>query len=301
MTKRLRLRVMGSVLSLCAALVALSSAACVKQGTAVENLAVSPNIASYWTCGITFASDGQGPDANEAFTFVPWLEGRVRERGVFEPLGRDEGHEAEVTLRVAAAQAAGAMSVVIEVIDTKTKQSLGEVGATAPIEENADAGENTESKRIMAIRAASDRILELLKEKRRLSVARTKQAPPVLASAPSAPLPDGPPVGPGAICTTECHAPAAATSTHDEQYRVASGMNATMKELRQCLDRVGAQQINPIVLLRFSPDGQLRHMRLDVGGFEQMQCVQTIKSRPPRSVSTTRASLLRCEYRCTLS
>lgn len=301
MTKRLRFRAMGSVIGLCAALVALSSAACVKQGTAVENLAVSPNIASYWTCGITFASDGQGPDANEAFTFVPWLEGRVRERGVFEPLGRDEGHEAEVTLRVAAAQAAGAVSVVIEVIDTRTKQSLGEVGATAPIDENADAGENAESKRILAIRAASDRILELLKEKRRLSVARAKQAPPVLASAPSAPLPDGPPVGPGAICTTECHAPAAATSTHDEQYRVASGMNATMKELRECLDRVGAQQVNPIVLLRFSPDGQLRHMRLDVGGFEQMQCVQNIKSRPPRSVSTTRASLLRCEYRCTLS
>ena len=74
-------------------------------------LTLSGNLAAYWTCGITFASDGQGEDANEAFTFVPWLEGRVRERGVFEPLGRDEGAEAEVTLRATAAQSAEGVSL----------------------------------------------------------------------------------------------------------------------------------------------------------------------------------------------
>ena len=103
------------------------------------------------------------------------------------------------------------------------------------------------------------------------------------------------------MCATECHPPASSTSSHDEQYRVAAGMNPTMKELRDCLDRVGAQLVDPAVLLRFSPDGQLRHMRVDVGGYEQNECIQQIRSRPPRSVWTSRASLLRCEYRCTVS
>ena len=74
-----------------------------------------------------------------------------------------------------------------------------------------------------------------------------------------------------------------------------------MKDLRECLDRVGAQLVVPAVLLRFSPDGQLRHMRVDVGGFEQMECIQQIRARMPRKVTTSRASLLRCEYRCTTS
>ena len=74
-----------------------------------------------------------------------------------------------------------------------------------------------------------------------------------------------------------------------------------MKELRSCLDSVGAQLVEPAVLLRFSPDGRLRHMRVDVGGFEHLGCIENIKSRPPRGVYTTRATMLRCEYRCTVS
>lgn len=90
-------------------------------------------------------------------------------------------------------------------------------------------------------------------------------------------------------------------SSHDEQYRVAAGINATMKELRGCLDRVGAQLIEPAVLLRFAPDGQLRHVRVDVGGYEGLECIRQIRTRIPHTVWTSRASLLRCEYRCTVS
>lgn len=296
MTRTRRLRATLTIVAVAAA-VALASTACVKRDTAVETRPFSGNLAAYWTCGITFASDGQGEDANEAFTFVPWLEGRVRERGVFEPLARDEGAEAEVTLRVAAAQSAEGVSLSLEVVDTRTKESLGEIAALGTIDSATDAGDASESKRMTAMRAAADRILDVLKEKRRLSIGHARRAPPP----PPAPEPEPAMVGPGAICTTQCHPPAASASSHDEQYRVASGMNATMKELRGCLDRVGAQLVNPAVLLRFSPDGQLRHIRIDVGGYEQLGCVQTLKARPPRSVSTTRASILRCEYRCSSS
>ena len=283
---------MGVVLAL------LVAAGCVKRETAVETQPLSGNLGSYWTCAVAFASDGRGTDANEAFTFVPWFEGRVRERGVFEPLARDEGAEAEVTLKLEVSQGDDRVNLRVQVVDTKTKASLGEVeAAAAVVDDTADAGDVTESKRIVALRSAADRIIEVLREKRRVSTERAKRAP----APPPPPLPDGPPVAGSATCITECHPPAAASSNHDEQYRVAAGMNATMKELRGCLDRVGAQLVDPAVLLRFSPDGQLHHMRVDVGGYEQLECIQNVRTRAPRGVWTSRASLLRCEYRCTVS
>lgn len=275
----------------------LGGAGCVRQGTVVETQPVAANLAAYWTCAVAFASDGHGADANEGFTFVPWFEGRVRERGAFEPLGRDEGAEAEVTLRLEASQGTDRVTLHLELIDTRTKASLGELEAVGVVDPQADAGDLSEPLRLLALRSAADQIIGVLKEKRRLSASQAKRAPTPVP----APLPDGPPVAGSATCSTQCAPPASSSSSFDEQHRVAAGMNATMKELRECLDRVGAQLIEPAVLLRFSPDGQLRHMRVDVGGYEQLECIQTIRSRPPRSVSTTRASLLRCEYRCTVS
>lgn len=270
-------------------------AGCVKRATAVETEPLAGNLASYWTCAVTFASDGRGTDANEGFTFVPWFEGRVRERGVFEPLGRDESAEAEVTLKLDVSQGDDHVTLHVLVIDTRSKASLGELEAVGVVDAKADAGDASEPLRVLAMRNAADQILDLLKEKRRVSMAQVRRPP----AAP--PAPDAPPVGGSATCTTQCLPTAASVSSHDEQYRVAAGLTATMKELRGCLDRVGGQLVDPAVLLRFSPDGQLRHMRIDVGGYEHLECIQTIKSRPPRSVWTSRASLLRCEYRCTVS
>lgn len=272
-----------------------ASGGCVRRDAAVEVQPLTRNLAAYWTCAVVFTSDGEGADANEGFTFVPWFEGRVRERGVFEPLGRDEGAEAELTLHVAASQGNGRVSLRIAVLDTRSKAVLGELEALAVVE--ADAGDESESRRVAALRSAADRILDVLKEKRRASKDQVKRGP----VAPPPPLPDGPPVAGSATCSTQCAPPAAATSSHEEQYRVAAGMNATMKELRGCLDRVGGQLIDPAILLRFSPDGQLRHMRVDVGGYEQLECVRGIRARIPMSVSTSRASLLRCEYRCSVT
>ena len=285
------------VLVLLALLLVLAGTGCVKRDMAVETQPVTSNLSAYWTCAVAFTSDGHGADANEGFTFVPWFEGRVRERGVFEPLGRDESAEAEVTLRLAASQGDDHVTLRVEVVDTRSKTSLGELEAVGVVDPHADAGDPQEPLRLVALRRAADQILEVLKEKRRLSMSQPKRAP-----APAAPpLPDGPPVAGSATCITQCAAPASSSSTHDEQYRVAAGMNATMKELRECLDRVGAQLVEPAVLLRFAPDGQLRHMRVDVGGYEQLECIRQIRARIPRSVSTSRASLLRCEYRCTVS
>lgn len=280
-----------------AAFALLTVGACVKKDVAVETSPLTDNLSAYWTCAVAYSSDARGEDANEAFTFVPWFEGRVRERGVFDPLARDEGHEAEVTLRLEASHGEDRVTLRLSVIDTRTHAALGELEAVGTLDPNTDAGDATESRRVLALRVASDRILDTLQERRRASMAKARHAPP----APAIPPPDSAPVGPGAVCSTQCTVPKATSSSHDEQYRVAAAVNPTMKDLRECLDRVGAQLVVPAVLLRFSPDGQLRHMRVDVGGFEQMECIQNIRARLPRNVRASRASLLRCEYRCTTS
>jgi hypothetical protein len=270
----------------------------VRKDVAVETVPLTDNLAAYWTCSVAYASDGHGEDANEAFTFVPWFEGRVRERGVFDPLARDEGPEAEVTLKLEASQGDDRVSLRLNVLDTRTRAPLGELEAVSVLDAAADAGDGTESRRLVALRTAADRILDRLQERRRASMAKARHAP---TPAVAAPLPDGPPVGAAAVCSTQCSVPASTSSSHGEQHSVAAGVNGTMKELRECLDRVGGQLVVPAVLLRFSPDGQLRHMRVDVGGFEQLECIQQVRARLPRSVRTSRASLLRCEYRCTVS
>jgi hypothetical protein len=284
----------------------VAASGCVKKDIAVETTPLTDNLSAYWTCAVAYSSDGHGADANEAFTFVPWFEGRVRERGVFDPLARDEGAEAEVTLRLEASQSDGGehderVNLHVSVLDTRTRAVLGELDATGAVDSAADAGSGdaSESRRMLALRSAAERILDRLQEKRRASMAKAHHAPATSPTPP--PLPDGPPVAGTAVCSTQCVAPASTSSSHAEQYRVAAGVNATMKDLRECLDRVGGQLVVPAVLLRFAPDGRLRHMRIDVGGYEHLECIDQIRSRPPRNVTTSRASLLRCEYRCSTS
>lgn len=271
------------------------STACAGRGTAEVNRPVSDNLASYWTCAVRFQTDGRGANANEGFEFVPWFETRLRERGVFEPLGRDEQNDAEVNVRVESKTGNNRVTLRVQLFDAKNNDSLGDVEALAPIEDlPAGAQEFDESKRTTALHKAGEAVLALLLEKRKESASKPHPKP-------APPLPDSDPVGPSAVCSTQCQPTAASASTFDEQHRVGLGINETMKALRGCLDRVGAQLVEPVVLLRFSPDGQLHHMRVDVGGYEQNDCIRNVRTRIPATVHASRASILRCEYHCSAS
>ncbi|MDB4942558.1 MAG: hypothetical protein JWP97_2092 [Labilithrix sp.] len=278
------------VLLLVAALV--TSAACVRKDTAVENRPVADNLASYWTCAVYFSTDGRGDSANEAFDFVPWFESRVRERGVFEPLGRDEQNEAEVTIRLEAKGGNHGVTLRMFLFDAKNNDSLGELEALVSVDAQDAGPEAMETKRALALHQAADQMLDTLKEKRHLTGPKPKP--------PLPPLPEAPEVGGTAVCSTQCHAPAASASSFDEQHAAALAVTGTMRALRNCLDRVGAQLVDPALLLRFAPDGDLRHMRVDVGGYEQNECVRAVRARLPR-VRASRASILRCDYHCSTS
>lgn len=288
----------------------LATIACVRRDTARETMPLQGDIRDYWTCAVVFASDGRGENANEAFTFVPWLETRMRDRGVFEPLERRDAKEAEITLRVDATGDDETVLLRVLLIDTKSKAEIGEIESTgtpttatsatpaastmpAPDSPSEARTDVAETKRGTAIRAAADRILDVLKEKRRIAaLAPKKAAPPPPPELPAAT------VAGGAVCSTQCLVPAASHATHDDLYTVSAGIDPMMRALRACLDRVGGQLVVPAVLLRFGPDGRLRHIRVDVGGYEELECIQNVRSRGSVHTATQRAAILRCEHRC---
>lgn len=270
--------------------------ACVSRETARVNQPISENLAAYWTCAVYFSTDGRGTNANEGFELVPWLEARIHERGIFEPLQKEEQIESEVIFRVQARTGNGRITMRVQLFDRRTNDLLGDLEALSSIEETpANQQEFEESRRTMALHRAAEEILRTLALARKESMAKPHAKP----APPPPPEPEG--VGPGMVCSTQCQPTAASASTFDEQHRVADALNGTMKSLRRCLDRVGAQLVEPAVILRFSPDGQLHHMRVDVGGYEQNDCVRNVRTQMNGTVWATRASVLRCEYHCTTS
>ncbi len=302
----MRIRSRAIMRAALAALIALVVLVCVpscaSRDVARETLPVTNDLGAYWTCAVAFTSDGRGDDANEAFTFVPWLEQRAREKGVFEPLEKDAAKEAEALLRVDAKGDGDRVVLRLLVIDMKTKEELGEVeavGSPPPVSATAAAPAATdvvETERGRALRAAADRILDFLKEKRRVASATPKKPPP--ATPPDAPPVSQTTVAGSAVCSTQCLVPAAAHATHGDKYGVSAAVTPMMRALRDCLDRVGGQLVVPAVLLRFGPDGRVRHIRVDVGGYEELECIQNVRARAVVRASTGRATILRCEYRC---
>ena len=85
--------------------------------------------------------------------------------------------------------------------------------------------------------------------------------------------------------------------TPDDQRNIANGLQPMLKDIRVCLDRVNAQQIDPAVIARFEPNGRLSGMKIDAGGYDDIQCVKELRSSPSQ-LTISRAASVRCEYRC---
>lgn len=94
-----------------------------------------------------------------------------------------------------------------------------------------------------------------------------------------------------------CHPDSFSAIPTGDERAIAKGVTKLMEGLRDCLDRVGGQSVRPATILRFTDDGQLTNVRIDVGGYEGNECVRGLQSiRPP--VSASRGTSMRCEYVC---
>ena len=94
-----------------------------------------------------------------------------------------------------------------------------------------------------------------------------------------------------------CRADSFSPIPAEEEPKAALAFTPMLRQLRACLDRVGGQLVNPIVLVRFTPDGDVTNVRIDTGGFEQLGCVRELAVVRPL-VKLSRGTTLRCEYKC---
>jgi hypothetical protein len=118
---------------------------------------------------------------------------------------------------------------------------------------------------------------------------------PTPAPPPRPPPPHTPKPPPGR-CAVRCTAEAPLPPK--DEAALVSRTEPLLKDLRACLTRVGGERIDPAVLLRFSPSGQLVNVRIDVGGHEHLDCVKeagaSALALPPSRVTTARCQL-HCE------
>jgi hypothetical protein len=117
--------------------------------------------------------------------------------------------------------------------------------------------------------------------------------PPIVVVAPPPPEPEpvviAPPPPPGE-CVTTCRGEAPADADG-----LALAMTPALKELRACLDRLSAEKIAPVVIVRFSDAGDEISARFDLGGYEDAECAKSVRVPAYRA---SRAASARCELRC---
>jgi hypothetical protein len=286
-------------------LVALAACGSTPKTTVSQPITV--DLGKYETCAIDFDARDLKEGQRGGAAFAAYLEGRLREEGVLEPVEPGKTADADVTLRVRPVpekDAAAAVTMAVEVIATKSSETLGVFEATGKQED--PGGGIAAGPRGVALQRAADEIASFLKTKRtqkaRAAVrAKPAPAPPPPpptnpADDPFAPRPPNVPLPP--ICASECECPASSALPPAELTKLTQRIDPTLKFLRACLGNVGAHLVEPAVLFRFGDDGRLVGMRIDMGGYEeQLLCVDDIRAAPPR-VRTFRSAMVRCRWHC---
>lgn len=280
--------VRGVAVLLSSLVLAIGTAGCGKGVVEARPLTVAMD--DYKTATVDFDPKSAENGEKAAPGFIAYLETKLKTTGAFEPAPAEA---AQMVLRVRPGPGAGMdddLHLLVDFVDTKTRATVGQLEITA-----STSGKKSEA----ALRQAADGIAAYVREHRRapLKIAKgnTDVAPSTFSAAgPAAPTP-------GVVvkdnCTTTCKSDSTTAATPEDLQRIAEGTAPTLGQMRVCLDRVSAQNINPSMILRFESAGLPSSIRHDAGGYEELACVLEAKSRLP-PLTTSRTASLRCEHRC---
>ncbi len=275
--------------------------ACGHTGSTSEKHPVKTDLAQYRTCTLTVDSDRLANPEPDASAFEDYLAGRLRDDGVLQPLEMMEAGTPDLTLRVRfaeAKEAAADVKLFVTVVETRSGDELGELEVTGSAK-SEEKGLRTA--RRDALHHAADEIVSYLASKR--GSGRVVEAPPaprpVASSAvPAAEDPFRNDTGPRQkICASACSMPSSSSLGEAEVQRMTTAIDGHLQALRACLDRVGGSRVEPAIILRFGADGHVAAMRVDMGGFEDLLCVDQVRTRPPR-IRASRESMVRCVFHC---
>lgn len=113
----------------------------------------------------------------------------------------------------------------------------------------------------------------------------------------------------GALSRDASAAPACATpktrcSGHSGYYaatedidRLTAVADPILRDVRACLDRVGATEVASVLLIRWDSEGKPVDVKIDVPGYEGLPCVQSAQSKIS-TLENPRETSIRCELGC---
>jgi len=294
------MRSVGAIL-----LVIVLLASCAHAGSTNEKHAVKADLAQYRTCTLTLDSDRLPTAEPDASAFEDYLAGRLEDGGVLHPLEMMAGGTPDLTLRIRVTDAketndAADVKLAVTIVETRSGDELGEVEVTG----NAKAEDKNRGARRNALHHAADEIVSYIASKRGSGTTRPS-AEPVASSPRTNALPpaedpfrkETPGEPRQKICASTCSTPSSSALGEAEVQRVTTAVDQHLHALRACLDRVGGDRVEPAVILRFGGGGVLIGMRIDMGGFEDLLCVDAVRTRPPR-IKVSRESMVRCLFHC---
>jgi hypothetical protein len=280
-------------------------ASCAHAGSTNEKHPVKADLGQYRTCTLNVDSDRMPTAEPDASAFEDYLAGRLKEGGVLQPLEMMESGTPDLTLRIRVTDAkettdAADVKLVVMIVETRSGDELGEleVTGTAKTQTNED---KTRGARRNALHHAADEIVSYIASKRSSGGGREPPPPaPRVSNAPPRaedPFRQETPGQKQKICASTCGTPSSSALSESEIQRVTTQVDGSLQALRSCLDRVGGDRVEPAVILRFGGGGDLVGMRIDMGGYEDLLCVDAVRTRPPR-VRVAREAMVRCVFHC---
>jgi hypothetical protein len=270
-----------------AVFVALASAACSKTANVVESRALTVDFASYKTGTVEVEPKGIEGGEKASLDMLAYLEKQLKQQGVLEPASIEGGAQLIVRLRAAAHNDADEdFRVLVDFVDAKSRATVGQVTvAGSPLNDKTGA----------ALRRIADEVVAYMRANRKTPVG-AKGATKTAQPAPSAAAPAAS-AAPKRTCTITCTPDSSSALPPDDQKRIAEKVEPMLAAVRACLDNVSAQSIHPAAILRFEVAGQLSQLKIDAGGYDNLDCVNQAAAHPPR-VRVIRAASVRCDYRC---
>jgi len=273
---------------------------------------VTTDLQQYKSCVVRLDARDLAEDGD---AFVEYLEGQLREGGL-EPVDAFHENDADVLLSLVAdveseKSSESKVKIGVQLVDRKSKDVVGELEVRG-VGTSSDAApadrairETGGDARRVALHHAADEIVTFLRARRVIRTARPSGSKlPFETHAPMTPPPppddppgaELPPPRTDLQCAVSC-VPTASALPDSELQKIASRAEPTIQVLRNCVNRIGGHKIEPALILRFGPDGTLATTKVDLGGYEDLGCVDAARRRPPR-VFIRREAIVRCSWHC---
>jgi len=96
---------------------------------------------------------------------------------------------------------------------------------------------------------------------------------------------------------TFCEGEGGYYASFEDREALAASLDPILKELRTCLDSLGAKNLDPTVVIRFDSDGKAATTTVEAPGHESQLCVARVMAKLAK-LTNPRETKVRCSFGC---